>query len=216
MTNRKTKFLLWFLALVTIMACVPGGAAPIMPTIDPNAIGTYIVQTSNAAFTQTARALPTLTPTIAPTRTPRFTDTPEPTATSTVIFRFFTPTKPVTVSPTASAGSSSGLYACQVIGVTPANGTTFTSRTEFKAIWTVRNTGQKHWEKESIDYLYVEGARLQKTEGYDLQKDVKRGNTIDLVANMVAPKSPGSYTTHWTMRFGTEDFCPLSLTIVVP
>src|SRR5574342_146153 len=102
MTTRKPSYLLWFLAFVTIMACVPGGAVPVIPTIDPNAVGTFIVQTADSAFTQTAAALPTLTPTITLTPTPRFTNTPEPTATSTVIFHFFTPTKPITVTATGS------------------------------------------------------------------------------------------------------------------
>lgn len=214
MTTRKTKHLLWFMALVTVMACLPGGAAPLIPTIDPNAIGTFIVQTANAAFTQTARALPSPTPTITLTPTPRATLTDEPTATSTVIFLFFTPTP--SVPPTSTlAETSNKAYSCQVMSVTPANGTIFQGRTEFDATWRVRNNGQRNWNKDSVDYVFLDGVRMHTVETYDLQDTVRRGETVNLTVDMVAPKRSNSYTTNWTLLAGTNTFCTLSLTIIV-
>jgi hypothetical protein len=213
MTKRKTKYLFWFMALVTIMACVPGGAAPVMPTIDPNVIGTFIVQTANVAFTQTARAMPTLThtPTITPTRA---TNTPEPTATNTVIFTLSSPTAVVPATSTANATSNQA-YSCQILSVTPANGTSFAGRTDFDATWKVRNNGQRNWNKDIVDYIYWSGDRIQKVDTYDLQTTIRRGESTDLIVDMVAPKNNGTYTTVWSMRAGTETFCTLSLTIVV-
>ena len=213
MTKRKTKYLFWFMALVTIMACVPGTAAPIAPTIDPNSIGTFIVQTANAALTQTARAMPTLThtPTITPTRA---TNTPEPTATNTVIFILSSPTAVVPVTSTANATSNQA-YSCQILSVTPANGTSFAGRTDFDATWKVRNNGQRNWNKDIVDYIYWSGDRIQKVDTYDLQTTIRRGESTDLIVDMVAPKNNGTYTTVWSMRAGTETFCTLSLTIVV-
>jgi hypothetical protein len=213
MTKRKTKYLFWFMALVTIMACVPGGAAPVMPTIDPNVIGTFIVQTANVAFTQTARAMPTLThtPTITPTRA---TNTPEPTATNTVIFILSSPTAVVPATSTANATSNQA-YSCQILSVTPANGTSFAGRTDFDATWKVRNNGQRNWNKDIVDYIYWSGDRIQKVDTYDLQTTIRRGESTDLIVDMVAPKNNGTYTTVWSMRAGTETFCTLSLTIVV-
>jgi len=213
MTKRKTKYLFWFMALVTIMACVPGTAAPIAPTIDPNSIGTFIVQTANAALTQTARAMPTLThtPTITPTRA---TNTPEPTATNTVIFILSSPTAVVPATSTANATSNQA-YSCQILSVTPANGTSFAGRTDFDATWKVRNNGQRNWNKDIVDYIYWSGDRIQKVDTYDLQTTIRRGESTDLIVDMVAPKNNGTYTTVWSMRAGTETFCTLSLTIVV-
>jgi hypothetical protein len=53
------------------LACAPAAITPI-PTLDPEKIGTYIVQTANAASTQTAAAIPVYeaTSTFAPTFTP--------------------------------------------------------------------------------------------------------------------------------------------------
>jgi len=208
----KTKPLIWFTALVLIMACVPNYAAPVVPTIDPNAIGTMIAQTANAAGSQTAAALPTLTSTPTDTPTPRNTDTPEPTATSTVIFLFYTPS-PVIIYSGGTPGSKS--YACQVLSVTPANGTSFGSRIDFDAKWKVKNIGKRDWENNSVDYIYLTGDKFHKVAGYDLGKTVKVGETTELIVDMIAPKNPGSYTTNWTIQVGAEGFCPLSLTIVV-
>ena len=213
MTTHKTRYLLWFMALVTIVACVPGSAAPIIPTIDPNAIGTLIAQTANAALTQTARAMPTVTPTATITPT-RATSTPEPTATATVIFRFFSPTAPVPATPTLAAASNRA-YSCQVMSVIPANGTTMAGRTDFDAIWRVRNNGQRNWNKDDVDYLFLDGDRIHTVESYDLPDTVRIGETVDLIVDMVAPKNSGSYTTNWTVRVDIRNFCMMSLTIVV-
>ena len=213
MTTRQRKYLLWFTALVTVMACVPGTAAPALPTIDPNSIGTFIAQTANAALTQTAAALPTLTstPTVTPTRP---TDTPEPSATNTVVFILSSPTAIVPITSTPNATSDQA-YSCQVLSMTPANGTAFKSRTDFDAKWKVRNNGQKNWNKDNVDYIYSSGDKIQKVDTYDLRTTIKRGESTELIVDMVAPKNTGVYTTVWVLRAGSETFCTMSLTIVV-
>lgn len=212
MASVKTKYLIWFTALVLVMACIPTITAPSVPTIDPNAINTIVVQTANAASTQTAVAMPTSTATATFTPTPRNTDTPEPTATATVLFIFFTPS-PIVLQPTA--GSSSKSYACQVLSVSPANGTSFATRTDFDAKWKVKNIGVKDWESNSVDYIYISGDKIHKVAGYDLGKTVKAGETRELIADMLAPKNPGTYTTNWGLQVGSDAFCNFSLTIVV-
>ena len=210
----KTKHLIWFTALVLIMACAPTFAAPAAPTIDPYAISTYIAQTANAASTQTAAAMPSLTPTTTFTSTPRNTDTPEPTATATVIFLFYTPS-PVILPTQPGGNASSKNYACEVISITPANGTVLGSRTDFDAKWKVKNIGKKDWENNSTDYIYLTGDKFHKVAGYDLGKTIKAGETRELIVDMLAPKNAGTYTTNWTLRVGSDTFCTLSLTIVV-
>ncbi|HXD11669.1 MAG TPA: NBR1-Ig-like domain-containing protein [Anaerolineales bacterium] len=221
MATSKTKYVFWLTALAVVMACVPTFAAPSVPSADPNAISTFIVQTANAASTQTARVLPTLTPTVPFTSTPRDTETPEPTATSTVIFLFYTPTivlptrTPGGSGSNGSGGTSSQNYACSVVSVNPPNGTTFGSRADFDATWKIKNIGKKNWDKGSIDYVYLSGDKFHKVAGYDLGTAVKIGETTSLIVDMLSPKNPGTYTTNWTLRASAVTFCTLSLTIVV-
>jgi hypothetical protein len=219
--TRKTKLSLWIVALALIMACAPALGTPVVPTVDPGAVNTFIAQTVNAAATQTALSMPSLTP--SPTITPTVsTETPSPTSTATVIFVLSTPTPLVIPTFTAASsggggggGSSNQNYSCQVTRVAPANGSSFNPRDDFDAIWTVRNNGQKNWDRTSVDYIYSSGAKIHKISGYDLDENVRVGNSIDLGVDMQAPKDPGTYTTTWTMRSGNKTFCTLNLTIVV-
>lgn len=218
--TQKTKLVIWFSALVLILACVPalGIGTPVVATIDPNTIGTFIAQTVNAASTQTAAAAPssTFTPSVTPTRP---TETPSPTYTSTVIFILSSPTPIVLPTFTAvslgGSGTSSDNYACEVTRVTPPNGSTFDPRDDFDVFWTVRNIGQRNWNRSDVDYIYSTGAKFHKVSGYDLEENVRVGNSAQLGVDMVAPKDPGTYSTVWTMRIGDRVFCPMRFTIVV-
>lgn len=219
-TTQKTKLLLWISALALIMACVPalGIGTPVVATIDPNTIGTFIAETVNAASTQTAAVLPssTLTPSVTPTRP---TETPSPTFTSTVIFILSSPTPLPTFTSTfaslGGSGTSSDNFACQVTRVTPPNGSSFNPRDDFDVFWTVRNIGQRNWNRTDVDYVYSSGAKIHKVSGYDLEENVRVGNSIELGVDVQAPKDPGTYTTVWTMRRGEHVFCPMRFTIVV-
>jgi hypothetical protein len=212
MAAPKTKYLIWFTALILIMACVPTIAAPpAVSTTDPNAINTIIAQTANVAASQTAAALPTFTPT-ALTPTPRNTDTPEPTATATVLFLFYTST-PVVLPGTSVVSSKH--YDCEVQSVTPANGSAFGSRASFDAAWKVKNIGTKDWDKNSVDYAYLSGDKFHKVAVYDLDTTMVSGEIRTLTVAMQAPKNSGTYTTNWTLRISAVNFCTMSLTIVV-
>jgi hypothetical protein len=219
--TRKTKLLVWVTALALVMACVPSLATPSVPTLDPGAVNTFIAQTVNAAATQTAASRPSLTP--SPTLTPTVnTETPSPTATATVIFVLSTPTPlviPTFTNVSSGGGGGGGIssqnYSCQVTRVSPANGSTFNPRDDFDTVWTVRNNGQKNWDRNSVDYVYSSGSKIHKISGYDLDENVRVGNSIDLGVDMQAPKDSGNYTTTWTMRAGNKTFCTLTITINV-
>ena len=221
MSTRNTKFLFWFVILALIMACVPSFATP-FPTANPNQVNQFIAQTANAAGTRTAAAVPSLTPTLTATPT-RLTQTPSPTSTSTVIFILASPTPivPATLVIIGGGGSSGGStssepYACQVVSVTPSNGSTFHSRDSFDAVWRVKNIGKKTWDRNSIDFIYLSGAKLHKIAGYDLSSNVSSGSTVNLGVDMIAPRASGTYTTTWTLSVGSnQTFCNVSLTIVV-
>ncbi len=218
MSTRKTKLLIWLVALSTILACaVPSLSTPI-PPLDPGAVNTFIAETVNAASTETVAARPSSTPTATFTPTPRNTETPTPTATVTVIFILSSPTPlvvPTSTGLSSGGGSSSDNFACQVISHTPANGTSFSPRADFDAVWTVKNIGKKNWDRTSIDYAYSSGAILHTTSTYDLSANVKVGETIDIIVDMKALKDPGSYSTTWVIRSGSNAFCNLSLSIIV-
>lgn len=225
MSTRKTRLLYLLIAIALIMACAPAIATP-FPTSDPNEINTIIAQTANAAATQTAAAMPTFTPTATFTPT-RPSPTSSPTATSTVIFILSTPTMQVVPTFTFISGggggggggsggdSSSANFACRILSVSPANGTSLNPNTDFDTTWSVKNTGQKTWDRNSVDFIYDSGAKINKVAGYDLPANVKPGETTSLGVDMVAPKNSGSYTTTWTLRVGQNNFCKMSLTINV-
>jgi hypothetical protein len=211
--TQKTNLLIWIMVLALAMACVPSIGIPSTPAIDPGMINTFIAQTAHAAATQTATVLPSVTP--SPTMTPtRSTETPTLTVTATVVFVFFSPTP--LVSPTfIPSGSSSDNYACDVLRISPPNGTSFRSREDFEVFWTVRNIGKKKWDRGSVDYFYSSGEKIHKISTYDLEENVSSGTTIDVGVSMQAPKNLGTYTTTWIMRNGSKLFCPMSITIVV-
>jgi len=220
MSTRKTKILAWLIALSVVLACVPTFAAPQASTPVPGAVNTFIVQTSNAASTRTAAAMPTSTPSATITSTPRNTDTPIPTETPTFIFLLPTLTPiptftRVTIPGSGGGGSSSRNYSCQLVSVDPPNGTTFDARADFDAVWRVRNNGQSTWDRNSVDYIFLSGDQFHKVSGYDLSENVRAGETTNLTVDMEAPRNPGTYTTRWTLRVASDNFCTLELRIVV-
>jgi len=222
MSTRKVKLINWLISLSMVLACVVPSLATPLPPSDPAAISTFIAQTVNAASTQTARVLPTSTSTPTTTPTPRGTDTPTPTATPTVLFILFSPTSLVIPTFTAissgggtGSGTSSDNYACQVVSVSPANGTSLNARDDFDAVWKVKNIGQKSWDKNAVDYFYASGAKLHKVAGYDLNTNVPVGSTTDIIVDMTAPKDAGSYSTTWNLKASSKTFCNLSLRITV-
>jgi len=217
MSHRKIKILLWLTILAVILACVPTfSAAPPIPTLDPGAINTFIVQTANAASTQTVVAMPTSTPAETFTPIPKNTDTPEPTATNTVVFILSTPTPAVISTFTGISNTTSNKnYACIPVSVSPASGTSFDPRTGFEAMWRVRNSGKKEWDRKIVHYTYNSGDKFHIVSSYDLSKSVSVGHSTELTVEMQSPKNPGIYTTNWALTVGSEKFCNLSLTIVV-
>lgn len=216
MSTRNRKFLLWFSTLTLVLACVPTIGTP-FPTADPNQINQFIAQTANAAATRTAAAVPSSTPTVL-TPTPQNTFTPSPTFTPTVIFVLASPTGSATATVVyvlGGGGTSSDDFACQVVNVSPSNGTSFNGREDFDVTWRVRNIGQKNWSRNNIDFVFDSGTNMSETAGYDLPADVGRDQAVSLVADLEAPRRAGTYTTTWALQRGTNAFCKMSLTINV-
>jgi hypothetical protein len=93
MASPRIKLLTCLITLSLIVGCSPSFVTPTpIPPLDPNAVGTFMVQTAEAASTQTMLALPPSTPTVTITPTPRNTFTPEPSLTPVQPYLFPTPT----------------------------------------------------------------------------------------------------------------------------
>ena len=211
-----------------ILAATPA-AANAGPTLDSNSLNTMIAQTAGAAATQTAGLIPptlppsstlfpTWTATIIPSRTPTFLLSSLSTATKpkgTNPKKKPTPTHKVTVEPPPPPVIK---FQCRVVDVAPANNSVIAPNTHFKAYWTVKNTGEHHWQKDSLDIIYGSGDIPHLTFGYDFGpfRYVPSGYTVTLPGvDLIAPSAPGSYTTLWQLRIAKVTFCPMRLNIVV-
>jgi hypothetical protein len=191
-------------------------APAVPPTLDPLSINTVIAHTAAAAATQTAQFAPptfTFTPTAGATRTP--TELPSP----TVTFIFLLPTATVpspTTTPRTSSGSGSELkFDCRIVSQNPANGTVFGVKADFDTTWRVANIGTSNWNGNSTDYRYKSGDRLDQQSAYDMSRSVPAGGEVDITVDMRAPDAAGNYSTTWVLRVGKNEFCPMTVSIVV-
>lgn len=211
---KKTKFLyLALILLFSLSACMPA-ATPEPPSIETIVAATYAV-----AKAQTAAVLPTVT-NAPPTATEaRDTATPYPTETPFVVPSFtltFTPSPtPAYTATNITSGSGDILYACNIVSLSPADGTTFKTNEEFHWVWKVENIGTAKWWPDTAYIKYNSG------DAFYIKKEAAIGDPTDpgeignFRVKMQAPKEPGTYTTIWSMRKGIHTFCYASLKIVV-
>ena len=210
------------LALALVMAsCVVPPQVALPPTPDLRAVRTEAAQTVVVKITLEAALNPSATPeapaqekaqpqaqeaaavaTATPTTEPP-TATPKPTD---VVFAT------ATRRPTSSA--SGGNYptrtprripdAAILLSYSPEDGAVFHPGNQFDAVWTVKNTGASTW---TTDYhiRYASGANMSETKRYYLSQEVKPGEQIDLVADMVTPAEKGIRVGYWEFVNGNGD-----------
>jgi hypothetical protein len=216
------KRIAYFLLVVTlfVLGCdISTLIAPAaIPTTAQGSVETIVAQTAAVAATLTAKEF---TPTLTPSFTPFPTHIPSatPTETPTFIFHLISPTAtnvPILITPLTAVSLSNTDFECQVIGQTPADGTTMASQQDFQTVWTVANSGRKTWDNTSVDFIFLNGTKLSKSKAADLPKTVEPGGAVTLKLSMTAPKNPGAYTTVWALRIGQNEFCTMSVKIVVP
>lgn len=226
------RLTLWLTLGLVILGCAtPALVTPAPVVADPGSLGTFIVQTAQAAQTQTALvASSTPTPSPIPTPTRTFTITPSPTA--TILFLIATNTSIPTgifadqVGPT-TGGSGNGprdtgntgdgfvkptatpmQWTCRVLSKSPARGAVIPAGSSFTAVWTVQNTGTSAWPKKGVDVVYVSGARLNHGKPYyDIPAAVGTGGTVRISVTMEVPKRPKEYSTRWSLMVGKTQFC---------
>lgn len=83
----------------------------------------------------------------------------------------------------------------------------------------MKNTGAKIWKPGAVVLNYIEGAKLHSNEKtYALSAYVDPGGSTILVADMITPKTTGTYISTWGLMLTDKTrlvFCTLVVRIVV-
>lgn len=161
-------------------------------------------------LTSCAGPLPATTSTPPNTSAPSLTPPPAATTTPTL--------EPTSAAPSVTPTfdlSAPGALSCRVRSQSVRNNTKFDPKERFDMAWQVKNTGDAAWDPESVRFAYYSGSRLQVSDVNQLRETVNHGDMTSLVTDMIAPRSSGAYTTFWSLWYGDNDFCHMSLTIVV-
>lgn len=155
----------------------------------------------------------TPTPTLEDTKVPvnaeglRFTSTPIPTNTL-VRLPTFTPTRTPVIR--ASSGS------CSVTFQDPADNTVKDTNTSFTVSWALKNTGTIIWRADSVDIVFLNGARMHSgNDVLDMPYDVSPNGLLSLTMNMNTPSTAGAYTTNWALKQGSQTLCGFYLALTV-
>jgi hypothetical protein len=118
-----------------------------------------------------------------------------------------------TVDDTPGNYSSGTSQNCQITATAPTH--VLSVGDHFDAKWTVKNTSDKDWNGAEVDYRYISGTEMQKHDDeYDLGETIDEDDSVTIIVDMVAPGTPGTYTTRWALQ-GPGLNCSLPLTVVV-
>jgi hypothetical protein len=182
-----TKRVLILVLLASLLsACGP--SAPVLPTIDVEAIHTFAAETVIAEFTQTALAAP---PTSAVTATQAATITP-----------------PVTAAPTNTAAptlnplqvTATGVLcddAKWVSDVTVPDGTQMAPGQDFVKTWNIRNTGSCTWGT-GYTPIFAFGEKMSGV-AEPLTGAVAPGEEVEISVRFKAPTTTGEFSSTWRM-----------------
>jgi hypothetical protein len=128
-----------------------------------------------------------------------------------------TPTPRYTYTPTIPAPGS---Y-CSLVYQDPLPNKVIPAGTDFDGKWTLKNKGAFTWLRTNVDlkFLGSVNGKFHKT-GYPelsaISVDVATGGTIDIIVDLLAPASSGTYTENWALVQDSTTLCLMSFTIVVP
>lgn len=190
------------LAVVGCNSLLPAQTASTLPTA-----------TAGGAVAQKPTAAPTITLTRLPSQTPTGTKTPYPTITPIPSDTPIPSATPLGAGPTATPQ-----YACQLIDKYPDPWTAFKPRSTFEARWTLKNTGATIWYPSRVALEYISGVKMYVGDDKQpLVDDTAPGSLLLVIVNMLAPKTPGNYTTVWGLvekRTGLT-FCSFTAKITV-
>ncbi len=220
MTKKKLLAGLILLAVgsLLIAACSAKQPTTTSPTIDANAIYTQAAQTVQAGLAQTEVVQPTApaTETVQPTNTmdanmvAALTSTAQSVmpgnATATVAGQATAAaTKTLVVLPTATkavvgsqpknTGDQASLFAQD-----PPDGATAHKNDIITVRLTLKNTGTTTWIKGRYALVYYAGDKMGSPNDFQMTKDVKPGDTIQLIFTLTAPDSAGTKKIIWVVQ----------------
>ncbi|HSM25822.1 MAG TPA: NBR1-Ig-like domain-containing protein [Anaerolineaceae bacterium] len=175
------------------------------------------MKTAVGELTQQALANPSATNTntsIPPTHTPLPSPTPiPPTHTATSPPPTDTP-PPATATPTSTATRTD--FNCQVVSSSPAMNQTYPPGGDFDGKWTFKNTGSEIWDKEKVEFVFISGTKFQVyVDKLAFSKNINKGESIEFIIDMLAPRSAGTYTATWGLKREGTVFCSSMIQIIV-
>ncbi|MDO9086425.1 MAG: NBR1-Ig-like domain-containing protein [Anaerolineaceae bacterium] len=175
------------------------------------------MKTAIGEVTQQAMANPSATstnPPLPPTDTPEPSPTPiPPTETATRIPPTETPL-PSTNTPTVTATRTD--FNCQLVSSAPSFNQVYPPGGDFDGRWTFKNTGSELWDKEKVDFLFIKGTEFQvNVKKIDLPVTVNKGESIELIVDMLAPRSAGTFSATWGLKKDDIVFCLSVIQIIV-
>lgn len=117
---------------------------------------------------------------------------------------------------TMSVTSSRNDYGCTLIRQSPPDWYKMKPRQDFDINWTVQNSGNHVWPSTQTKIKYISGTKFQ-THGseFPLASSVGLGKKNTFSIDMVAPRTPGYYSTVWALYAGNTRFCTLTLVVRV-
>lgn len=177
------------LVILTIFLNACGPSAPVVPTIDTNAIHTAAAETVIAEFTQTARAVP---PTSEATTT-ELAASPSPEATTPPTQTSIPTNDPFQSTPTETPCDN----AIWVADVTVPDGTEMTPGQDFVKTWKVRNTGSCTWGT-GYTPIFAYGEKMNGV-AEPLNGAVAPGEETEISVRLQAPTNTGEYSSVWRM-----------------
>ena len=192
------------IALMIIAAFLAGCAPGQSPEQIQSQINTAVAQTLEAErqvaesveltvaaqiplATATVEVVPTNTPITIPTFTPVV-----PTVTAM-------PVIPPSVSSGGSVAVSKPDYACDVINRRPHDMTEIHHGDSFDIKWTIVNTGTKTWDA-GYDVKYFSGPKMATVNIVEIPKQMKPGDTYQIVMDANAPAETGRQVMTWTVQ----------------
>lgn len=129
-------------------------------------------------------------------------------------------------SSTAAAAAACTNQATFITDVTIPDGSVITPGAKFTKTWRVRNDGTCTWGTDSSEVValaFSGGSRMGGPSQVNLPVEVAPGDAVKLSVNLVAPISPGTYTSKWEfllsdgslLGLGKEGTAPLTAVIRV-
>lgn len=212
-------------AVLATSAC-----SPVLPAPPDSGPASSTPDLAATGLIQTLTAAPSLTPSPQKTSTVTLTALPSNTLLPTITsIPSLTPIPSLTkageggITSTPSGdqtGTPTGDYACEFISKSPANWTILKPRAAFDGSWKVKNTGTKPWNVGQISLVYTDGTKFQEDKNkktYGLDADVKTGDSVDLIVDMITPKLDGYYSANWGLMVNATKitFCNLTIKIIV-